>query len=575
MRRTKLVCTLGPACEAEETLREMIKSGMNVARFNFSHGDFEEHGGRLEKIKRIREEEGINVATLLDTKGPEIRTGKFKEKPTMLIKGSEVVIRHEDIVGDATEFSCTYKTLHEDVKPGDTIMIDDGLIELDVTEIVGKDVHATVRNEGPVSTYKGMNLPNIKTNLPALTDKDKEDLKFGVDNDYDFVAASFIRRASDVEEIRQFFADHGDTDIKIISKVENQEGVDNFEEILAASDGIMVARGDLGVEVPPEKVPAMQEYMVTRCREEGKICIVATQMLDSMQHNPRPTRAEVTDVANAVNQGTSAVMLSGESANGEYPVLSVQTLGKIAQETETEIDYDFEFETHVREYVPSIEASVAQSAVSSAFDLDADAIIAVTDDFNEVEKLAKFRSDAPIIVGTTNPRTRRQLGLVWNVTPVLVEEADVNDMYAAVTAEAESLELIASGSLVVEIRRSEGSDFLDSFRVAHHVVEGEELTGTGHGRSSAFGDVISTADEIDLEAVLEFANPVLVAKEFTADDLPLIRHAVALVQESDEVTDAVKVALNKNVPVVTGVKDASTILTTGDRVTVSSNGTVR
>lgn len=450
MRKTKIVCTLGPACEAEDKLRQLILNGMNVARFNFSHGDFEEHGGRFKNIKKISEEENKIVATLLDTKGPEIRTGKFKDKKVLLEKGSEVVIRHEDIEGDATQFSCTYKTLHEDVKPGDIIMIDDGLIELDVVAIEGKDVRAKVRNEGPVSTYKGMNLPNINTQLPAMTDKDKADLEFGVEKGYDFVAASFVRKASDVNEIREFFAEHGDNDIKIISKIENQEGIDNFEEILEASDGIMVARGDLGVEIPPQKVPAYQKYILQRCLEEGKFAITATQMLDSMQDNPRPTRAEVSDVANAVYDGTGATMLSGESANGDYPIESVKMMSLIDEETEADLDYELNFETELRDFEPeTIATSVAQAAVMASFNLEADIIVAVTNDVEEVGQISKFRPEAPIVIGFTNARAARQASLHWGVVPVIIEEGD--NQIEKVKAAAAEKGLLEAGHLVIEL----------------------------------------------------------------------------------------------------------------------------
>ncbi len=450
MRKTKIVCTLGPACEAEDKLRQLMLNGMNVARFNFSHGDFEEHGGRFKNIKKISEEENIIVATLLDTKGPEIRTGKFKDKKVLLEKGSEVIIRHDDIEGDATQFSCTYKTLHEDVKPGDVIMIDDGLIELDVVAIEGKDVKTVVRNEGPVSTYKGMNLPNINTQLPAMTDKDKADLQFGVEKGYDFVAASFVRKASDVDEIRAFFAEHGDNDIKIISKIENQEGIDNFEEILEASDGIMVARGDLGVEIPPQKVPAYQKYILQRCLEEGKFAITATQMLDSMQDNPRPTRAEVSDVANAVYDGTGATMLSGESANGDYPIESVKMMNLIDVETEADLDYELNFETELRDFEPeTIATSVAQAAVMASFNLEADIIVAVTNDVEEVGQISKFRPEAPIVIGFTNPRAARQSILHWGVVPVIIEEGD--NQIEKVKAAAAEKGLLEAGHLVIEL----------------------------------------------------------------------------------------------------------------------------
>lgn len=573
MRKTKIVSTLGPACDDENILRQMIRNGINVARSNFSHGDFEEHGGRIEKIRRISKEEGKTVALLLDTKGPEIRTGVFKEKGTMLVEGSEVIIRHDDIEGTATEFSCTYKQLHQDVKAGDIIMIDDGLIELDVTKVVDKDVYTVVRNEGPVSTYKGMNLPGIKTNLPALTDKDIEDLKFGIEMDYDFVAASFIRTADDVEEIRRAWEENGGgTDIKIISKIENQEGVDNIDEIIAASDGIMVARGDLGVEVAAETLPAIQKYITRRCREEGKFCIVATQMLDSMQSNPRPTRAEVSDVANSIYDGTGSVMLSGESANGDYPAESVEMQSRIAIATENDIDYAYTFETENHDYVPSVSTALAQSAVASSFDLEADAIIMISDSVEEAGQLSKFRAEVPVIVATTNPRTQRQNALHSGVTTLLVEEGDVASRLASAKAQALELELLDEGSLVIELTSSADVSYIDTMKIVT-VSRETALTGTGHGRGEAVGIVYQVAEGLDFDFVP--VQSVLVADEFTAEDTHLVRYAKALVQEKPELNETLQLAINKNVPVVTGVKDATTTLISGDLVTVSAEGTIK
>lgn len=573
MRKTKIVSTLGPACDDENILRQMIRNGINVARSNFSHGDFEEHGGRIEKIRRISKEEGKTVALLLDTKGPEIRTGVFKEKGTMLVEGSEVIIRHDDIEGTATEFSCTYKQLHQDVKEGDIIMIDDGLIELDVTKVVDKDVYTVVRNEGPVSTYKGMNLPGIKTNLPALTDKDIEDLKFGIEMDYDFVAASFIRTADDVEEIRRAWEENGGgTDIKIISKIENQEGVDNIDEIIAASDGIMVARGDLGVEVAAETLPAIQKYITRRCREEGKFCIVATQMLDSMQSNPRPTRAEVSDVANSIYDGTGSVMLSGESANGDYPAESVEMQSRIAIATENDIDYAYTFETENHDYVPSVSTALAQSAVASSFDLEADAIIMISDSVEEAGQLSKFRAEVPVIVATTNPRTQRQNALHSGVTTLLVEEGDVASRLASAKAQALELELLDEGSLVIELTSSADVSYIDTMKIVT-VSRETALTGTGHGRGEAVGIVYQVAEGLDFDFVP--VQSVLVADEFTAEDTHLVRYAKALVQEKPELNETLQLAINKNMPVVTGVKDATTTLISGDLVTVSAEGTIK
>ena len=346
MRKTKIICTLGPASESESTLREMIKAGMNVARFNFSHGSYEEHQKRLDVVKKLRKELDVPLATLLDTKGPEIRLGKLKDGKAVLQEGNPFVLTTEDLLGDDTIASITFKDLPRDVSKGDHILIDDGLIELLVEKVEETRIHCVILNGGPISDRKGVNVPNVDLSMPYLSDKDRDDIRFGIKAGFDFIAASFTRCAQDILQIREILEENGCNTIKIIAKIENAQGVNNIDEILRVSDGIMIARGDMGVEIPLEDVPVIQKMLIQRVYTSGKYVITATQMLDSMMNHPRPTRAEATDVANAIYDGTSVIMLSGETAAGKYPVEAVRTMARIAERTEEDINYRRRFREH-------------------------------------------------------------------------------------------------------------------------------------------------------------------------------------------------------------------------------------
>ena len=372
MKKTKIVCTIGPASEGEDTLKEMISAGMNVARLNFSHGDYEEHGARISMLKRVREELGQPIAILLDTKGPEIRTGDFKENEVFLTEGQEYTLTTRDIPGDNKLCSISYKDLPGDIKAGDTILIDDGLVALKVEEVIGgEDVRCIVLNNGVIKNHKGINVPGVHINMPPLTDKDKTDIAFGIENGIDFIAASFVRNAEDVLAIREFLRENQAEHIQIISKIENGEGVDKIDKIIDVSDGIMVARGDLGVEVPAEELPLLQKRIIRKCNKVGKPVITATQMLDSMIRNPRPTRAEVTDVANAILDGTDAIMLSGETAMGKYPVESVATMSQIAKRTEEAMDYFRLFVDRESEKESTITDAISHATCNIAMSLGA------------------------------------------------------------------------------------------------------------------------------------------------------------------------------------------------------------
>jgi pyruvate kinase len=379
MRKAKIVCTIGPSSESPEMLKKLIEAGMNVARLNFSHGDFEEHGGRIRNIRQVTQELGKSVAILLDTKGPEIRTGKLKEEPIDLVQDEHITLTTEEILGDKNRISVTYTELPQDVEAGSRILIDDGLIELRVLSVKGTEIECKIVNGGTIKSKKGVNVPGVKISLPGITEKDANDIRFGIEMGVDFIAASFVRKARDVLEIRELLERHNASNIQIISKIENEEGVENLDEIIEVSDGIMVARGDLGVEIPAEEVPLVQKSIIKKCNFVGKPVITATQMLDSMQRNPRPTRAEASDVANAVFDGTDAIMLSGETAAGKYPVESVQTMARIAERAESALEHREIFLKQSQAQQTSVTEAISQAVANSALDLHANAIITATE----------------------------------------------------------------------------------------------------------------------------------------------------------------------------------------------------
>jgi len=427
MRKTKIVCTIGPSSESLENTKKLIMAGMNVARLNFSHGDFEEHGNRIKTIRQASKELGKTIAILLDTKGPEIRTGKLKEEPIELVQDEFITLTTEEILGDKSRISVTYKELPGDVKVGSTILIDDGLIGLTVEEVQGTEIKCRIVNGGTIKSKKGVNVPGVNISLPGITEKDANDIKFGVEQGIDFIAASFVRKASDVLEIRKLLESLNAAHIQIISKIENQQGVDNLDEILEVSDGLMVARGDLGVEIPAEDVPLVQKLMIEKCNRVGKPVITATQMLDSMQRNPRPTRAEASDVANAILDGTDAIMLSGETAAGKYPVESVQTMSRIAEKAESALDYHGILVKQRIAQETTVTEAISQAVTTSALELNAKAIITSTETGYTARMVSKYRPQAPIIAVTTQDQTLRRLALNWGVIPVKGHTATSTD----------------------------------------------------------------------------------------------------------------------------------------------------
>ncbi|HHT45215.1 MAG TPA: pyruvate kinase [Fastidiosipila sp.] len=421
MRKTKIVCTIGPAVDEENTLKLLMEAGMDVARLNFSHGTLEEHKARIERIKKVRNELNLPIPIILDTKGPEIRTGLLEQNPTELSVGDRFTLYTEEKLGNKDGVSVTYPYLNEDVSVGTHILIDDGLIELIVEAIDGNDVITSVLNGGPLGNRKSINLPNTATRLPSLSDKDIADIEFGVKHEVDFIAASFVRNGQAIDVIRDILADLGAPEIRIIAKIENQEGLDNIEEILDRADALMVARGDMGVEIPMEQVPAIQKELIRMCYMIGKPCITATQMLDSMMRNPRPTRAEVSDVANAIIDGTSAIMLSGETAAGLYPIEAVKTMDRVALATETTIDYWDQFDKETYDLKKNVSNAISHAACITARDLDAKAIVPMTYSGDTARLISRFRPDSPILAFTVSPRSQRQLNLSWGVTPALID----------------------------------------------------------------------------------------------------------------------------------------------------------
>lgn len=432
-KRTKIICTIGPKSESKEVLSQLVDSGMNVMRLNFSHGDYEEHGKRVKTIREINLEKGTNVGLMLDTKGPEIRTHKFAngDLPTIIETGRKVKIYMKEVLGTCDMFSVTYPGLIDDVEIGGTILVDDGYLELKVIDKLedqnGPYILTEALNTHYVKDRRGINVPNCKLNMPFISEKDLNDLIFACENNFDFIAASFVRRASDVLEIKEILKAHNKERIQVIAKIENLEGVENIEEIIEVSDGIMIARGDLGVEVAPEEVPVIQKNIIRLCNEAGKIVVTATQMLESMQKNPRPTRAEVSDVANAILDGTDAVMLSGESAAGNYPVKALQTQASIAQRMEKEIDHEMMINRAILSSPHTIESAIGLSVADSAADLGASVIVAATMSGYTARLISKYRPTCPIIAVTPYEDTARSLALNWGVYPVVVEEVYSSD----------------------------------------------------------------------------------------------------------------------------------------------------
>ena len=569
MRKTKIVCTIGPSSESLPAIKQLIMAGMNVARLNFSHGDYEEQGNRIINIRQACKELNKTVAILLDTKGPEIRTGKLKEDSYELVQDETLILTTEDILGDNKRLSVTYKGLPQDVKIGSTILIDDGLIGLSVTDIRGNDIICRIVNGGTIKSKKGVNVPGVKISLPGITEKDANDIRFGIEQGIDFIAASFVRKASDVLEIRQLLEEHNATHIQIISKIENQEGVDNLDEILEVSDGLMVARGDLGVEIPAEEVPLVQKRMIKKCNLAGKPVITATQMLDSMQRNPRPTRAEASDVANAIFDGTDAIMLSGETAAGKYPVESVLTMSRIAERAEAALDYREILSRQSRAQQTSITEAISQSVANAALDLDVKAIITPTESGYTARMVSKYRPKAPIIAVTRNEDVKRRLCLVWGVVPVSGKEAhDTDEMFRSAVDNSINEGHVRMGDLViitagVPVGRSGSTNLMKVHQIGSMIAKGQ-----GIGSQAATGKVVVARSAKEaLEKTEE--GSILVTVSTDKDYIPAFEKASAVITETGGITShAAVVGLSLGIPVIVGVEKATELLKDGMEVSV-------
>ena len=565
MKKTKMVCTLGPASDSKEILTKMIQGGLNVARLNFSHGSHEEHAGRIQRIKEVRKELNIPVALMLDTKGPEIRTGDLKEGKVTLETGKKIVLTSEQIEGDADRVSVSYEGLPDDLSVGNKILIDDGLIELNVDRIDGTEIYCSIDNGGVLGSKKSVNIPNVEINLPGLTPKDESDLIFGIKQKVDFVAASFVRKPQDVIAIRKVLENNGGGNIQIISKIENREGVEKIDRILAVSDGIMVARGDLGVENPAEEVPLVQKSIIKKCNLLGKPVITATQMLDSMIRNPRPTRAEVGDVANAVFDGTDAVMLSGETAAGAYPVQAVETMANIVEKTERSEEYINRQKPEHGEL--TITNAVSEAAVQIAANLDATAIIAATSSGHTPRMLSKYRPECTILAVSDKVSTVRRLTLSWGVYCMYMTELrDTDSMVHDSVQAAVELGVVKIGDLAVVAAGVPLGVQGNTNMIKVHTVGNAIMSGIGIGDKPVTG----YAKLINEDNASEFKEgDILVVKSLSPDISWILDKAAAIITEEGGLSSEGAIAgLHYNIPVIVGVEKALEIIGHGKLISV-------
>lgn len=571
MRRTKIVCTLGPATEKEEILKKLMQEGMAVARMNFSHGTHEEQKARLDMVKRLREELDLPVAALLDTKGPEIRIGDVEGGKVELKEGQTFTLTTEELLGSAEKVAITYKELYKDVCPGDSILIDDGLIGMEVLRIDGEDIVCQVKNGGFISNHKGVNVPGVELKMPFVSQKDYEDIVFAAEQGFDFIAASFTRTASDILEIRKILHENDGDGINIIAKIENMQGVENCESILRVADGIMIARGDMGVEIPLEEVPVIQKKLIRLATRMSKPVITATQMLDSMIKNPRPTRAETSDVANAIYQGTSAIMLSGETAAGAYPVEAVRTMARIAERTEQDIDYTREFKPRKLAERPDVTSAISHATCTTAMDLKAAAIVAVTKSGRTVGRISKYRPSCQVIGCTTDQRVYRQLNLLWGVIPVRMEEEDTAEkLFDHAVEVAERKGLIARGELAV-ITAGVPLGFSGTTNMIKVQVAGNTLiTGKGNGKLKASGNLCVCKSLEELEQNFR-PGDILVVDQTTNEMMGKLKDAAGIITETgDRYSHAAVVGMALDIPVITAAKNATSILKSGAFVTVDA-----
>lgn len=573
MRKTKIVCTIGPASESVDQLVQLMEAGMNVSRLNFSHGSHEEHGARIKSIREASEKTGKKVGILLDTKGPEIRTNDMENGAIELVSGQECIVSMKEVLGTAEKFSVTYERLIEDIHTGAKILLDDGLIGLEVISIdkANNEIKTKVLNSGTLKNKKGVNVPGVSVKLPGITEKDAQDILFGIEQGVDFIAASFVRRATDVLEIRQLLEDNNGSHIQIIPKIENQEGVDNIDEILEVSDGLMVARGDLGVEIPAEEVPLVQKELIKKCNALGKPVITATQMLDSMQRNPRPTRAEASDVANAIFDGTDAIMLSGETAAGQYPLEAVQTMHNIASRAEQALNHKELLSARSKDTDHNITDAIGQSVAHTALNLEVNAIITPTESGHTARMISKYRPKAPIVAVTSNEQVVRRLALVWGVYPQLGQKAETTDeMLSVAVDQSVNSGLVTHGDLVVITAGVPVGEAGTTNLMKIHVVGDVLAKAQGIGRKSAYGSVVVAKDANEaMNKVTQ--GSILVTIGTDRDMVPALEKCRALITEEGGLTShAAVVGLNLGIPVIVGVENAMTLFRDGQVITVDS-----
>lgn len=559
MRKTKIVCTIGPASESEEMLEKLMNAGMNVARLNFSHGSHEEHKARIDTIRKVAKRLNKTIGLLLDTKGPEIRTHNMKDGLIVLEKGKEVIVSMNEVEGTPEKFSVTYENLINDVNIGSYILLDDGLVELQVKEI-NKDkgeVKCDILNTGELKNKKGVNLPGVKVNLPGITDKDADDIRFVIKENVDFIAASFVRRPSDVLDIRQILEEEK-AEITIFPKIENQEGIDNIEEILEVSDGLMVARGDMGVEIPPESVPMVQKDLIRKCNKLGKPVITATQMLDSMQRNPRATRAEASDVANAIYDGTDAVMLSGETAAGQYPEEAVKTMRNIAVSAEAAQDYKKLLSDRTKLVETSLVNAIGVSVAHTALNLNVKAIVAATESGSTARTISKYRPHSDIIAVTPSEKTARQCAIVWGVNPVVKEGRKTTDaLLNNAVATAVETGRVSNGDLIIITAGVPTGEKGTTNMMKIHLVGDEIAKGQGVGRGSVVGHAIVADSASDLEGK-DLSDKVIITNSVDETLVPYVEKAIGLITEENGITSpSAIIGLEKGIPTVVGVEQAT------------------
>lgn len=576
MRKTKIICTMGPANDDEQVLRKLMLEGMNGARFNFSHSDHKSHKKKFDMVVKLRDELNLPIATILDTKGPEIRIGKFENDKIELKKGNIFTLTTKEIIGNENMVSITYKNLPKDIKVGRVVLIDDGLIEMEVTNLTDTDIVCVVKNDGIISNNKGINVPGTRLSMPFVSEKDREDIIFGIKTGFDYIAASFTRGPEDILEVRKILEEYNCHDMNIIAKIENAEGVENIDKIINVVDGIMVARGDMGVEIPLEDVPVLQKKIIKKVYKAGKQVITATQMLDSMMKNPRPTRAESTDVANAIYDGTSAIMLSGETAAGQYPVEALQTMVKIARRTEKDINYVKKFNEASQGEILNVTNAISHATCTTAHDLGATAIITVTKSGGTARMISKFRPKYPIVGCTTTDRVYRQLGLSWGVIPIMIkEESNSDDLFAHSVEAAQKAGIVKNGELVVITAGVplgiSGTTNMMKVQVVGHIL----VTGDGVTTNKVCGNLCVCKTEE--EALKKYKDgDILVIPKTSNNIFSILKTASGIVTESAGLSShAAVVGMAMDIPVIVNAKYATDILKSGSIVCIDAEeGTV-